>query len=148
MERGEKVEDPSGDMAVRLIKKSGHVLLVKKIVPDDRAMISEAVKEALSSDEVDVIVTSGGTGIAPSDVTIEAVKPLLEKELPGFGELLRSLSYKELGPSAILTRAVAGIAKGKAIFCLPGSPHAVELALKKLILSESSHIIMHAREGV
>lgn len=141
-----KLNDPSGDLIVRVLKESGHRVTVRKIVDDDREDIQKAVMRALKSRKVDVIITSGGTGISPRDVTIEAIQPLLEKDLPGFGEIFRAISYREIGSAAILTRSIAGIARGKAIFCLPGSPHSVLLALKEIILPEVAHIIRHARE--
>lgn len=100
----------------------------------------------MSNESVDAVVASGGTGITQSDITIEAIRPLFEKELPGFGELLRKISYEKIGSPAVMTRATAGIVKGKAIFCIPGSPQAVETALKHLILPEVGHIVKHARE--
>jgi molybdenum cofactor biosynthesis protein B len=109
-------------------------------------MIKQSVKEALKLAEVDVIITCGGTGISPRDVTIEVVQPLLEKLLPGFGEALRKMSFEQIGSAATLTRAIAGISKGKVIFCIPGSPQGVYLSLEKLILPEASHILKHTRE--
>jgi molybdenum cofactor biosynthesis protein B len=91
-------------------------------------------------------VFCGGTGIAPSDVTIETVLPFLEKVLPGFGEIFRFLSFEKIGSAAVLSRAVAGVVKGKAFFCIPGSPDAVRLCFEKLILPEAAHIVKHARE--
>ena len=88
----------------------------------------------------------GGTGVSKSDVTIEAVEPLMEKALPGFGELLRLLSYRRVGAAAMLTRASAGVARGKAIFCVPGSPDAARLAAEELIAPEAPHVVKHARE--
>ncbi|RJS85086.1 molybdenum cofactor biosynthesis protein MoaB, partial [Candidatus Bathyarchaeota archaeon] len=108
--------------------------------------IQRTVLRMLKSRKIDVIITCGGTGISPSDVTIEAVRPLLEKELEGFGELFRLLSYQEIGSAALLTRAVAGVSKGKVIFCIPGSPNSVKLSLEKLVIPEAAHIIKHARE--
>jgi len=92
-----------------------------------------------------VITISGGTGISLKDVTIEAIHPLLEKEIPGFGELFRAVSYEKIGSAAMMTRAIAGVTKGKAVFCLPGSPQSVALALKEFILPEVGHILKHAR---
>jgi len=108
-------------------------------------MIQKTIRGMLDSSEIDAIITSGGTGITPSDVTIEAVAPLLEKELPGFGELFRHLTYQDIGSAALMSRAIGGVAKGKAVFCLPGSPHAVKLCLERLILPETAHIVLHAR---
>jgi molybdenum cofactor biosynthesis protein B len=107
-------------------------------------LIREGVEKALKTDNVDAVITCGGTGISRTDVTIEAIGILLEKEIPGFGEMLRNLSHKKIGSAAILTRAIAGVSHGKAIFCLPGSPHAVSLGVNKLVLPEVGHILFHA----
>lgn len=142
---GESVADPSGDLIVRLLESSNHKVTYRKLVPDKDKLIVKAVKEALSK-TVDAVVACGGTGITQSDITIEAIRPLFKKELPGFGELLRKISYEKIGSPAVMTRAVAGVTAGKAIFCIPGSPQAVETALKDLIIPEVGHIIKHARE--
>ncbi|MCE5506257.1 molybdenum cofactor biosynthesis protein MoaB [Staphylococcus pseudintermedius] len=111
------------------------------IVKDELTAIQSTVQQWLTGD-VDVIVTTGGTGIAPRDVTIEAVTPLLDKEIEGFGELCRYLSFTEdVGTRALLSRAVAGTAKRTLIFCLPGSTGAVKLALNRLILPELTHLV-------
>jgi molybdenum cofactor biosynthesis protein B len=140
------LNDPSGDLIIKMLKENGHRVTMRKIVTDDKAEIQRAVMRAIKSRKVDVIITSGGTGISPRDVTIEAVQPLLEKELPGFGEIFRALSYREIGSAAVLTRSIAGVTGGKAIFCLPGSPHSISIALKEIIFPEVGHIIKHARE--
>ncbi|MBC7130148.1 molybdenum cofactor biosynthesis protein MoaB [Candidatus Bathyarchaeota archaeon] len=145
MKKGERVEDPSGDLMQRLLEEAGHRLVFRRLIPDDEAVIRESVKQALKAD-VDVIVFCGGTGIAPSDVTIETVSIFLEKQLPGFGEIFRLLSYNEIGSAAIMSRAIAGVARGKVIFCIPGSLNAVKLCFEKLILKEAPHIVKHARE--
>ena len=146
LKSGGKVDDPSGDLIVRVLRQHGHAVTLRTTVPDDKLLIEQCVKKALKSRKVDVIITCGGTGISPTDVTIETVQSLLEKEILGFGETLRKVSYEQVGSAAILTRAIAGVSKGKAIFCVPGSPQAVSLSLEKLILPEAGHIIMHARE--
>ncbi|EJO7169428.1 MogA/MoaB family molybdenum cofactor biosynthesis protein [Staphylococcus pseudintermedius] len=111
------------------------------IVKDELTAIQSTVQQWLTGD-VDVIVTTGGTGIAPRDVTIEAVTPLLDKEIEGFGELFRYLSFTEdVGTRALLSRAVAGTSKRTLIFCLPGSTGAVKLALNRLILPELTHLV-------
>ncbi|WMZ55134.1 MogA/MoaB family molybdenum cofactor biosynthesis protein [Staphylococcus pseudintermedius] len=111
------------------------------IVKDELTAIQSTVQQWLTGD-VDVILTTGGTGIAPRDVTIEAVTPLLDKEIEGFGELFRYLSFTEdVGTRALLSRAVAGTAKRTLIFCLPGSTGAVKLALNRLILPELTHLV-------
>ena len=146
LKKGQKVQDASGDLIESLLKRDGHTVLFRKIVPDDKALIEQSMRSVLGSNDVDAAVFCGGTGITPSDVTIEAVTPFLEKILHGFGEIFRRLSYDEIGSSAVLSRAVAGVANGKAIFCIPGSPNAVRLCLEKLILPEAGHIAKHARE--
>jgi molybdenum cofactor biosynthesis protein B len=147
IEQGEKsVSDLGGDTIVNLLKNSGQNVLFKKIIADDTTMISEAIEEVLSVTDVDVVIFSGGTGITPTDITIETVTPFLEKTLPGFGEFFRRISYDRVGSAAVLSRAVAGVVKGKAVFCIPGSPDAVHVAVEMLILPESPHIVKHARE--
>lgn len=146
MQKGEKINDASGDLIEALAKIAGHKVLFKKIIADDKTQIQDAVKTVLGSADLDVAIFCGGTGIAPSDVTIETVTPFLEKTLPGFGEIFRHLSYNKLGSAAILSRAVAGVAKGKALFCIPGSPEAARFSLETLILPEAPHIVRHARE--
>jgi len=145
-EAGKRVADPSGDLIVQMLQGHGHAVALRRIVSDDSSMIGQSVREALKSKDVDAIITCGGTGITSSDVTIETVAPLLEKKLPGFSEVFRRISYEMVGSAAILTRAIAGVSGGKAIFCIPGSPQAVALAIEKLILPEVGHIIKHARE--
>lgn len=146
LQNGSKMNDASGDLIEALVKIAGHKVLFKKIISDDKSQIRDAVKKALGSADLDVAVFCGGTGIASSDVTIETVSPFLEKTLPGFGEVFRHLSYNKVGSAAILSRAVAGVAKGKALFCIPGSPEAVRFSVEKLILPEAPHIVRHARE--
>ncbi len=133
-------------LAEKLVKKVGHDVVGSEIAPDDVKIIRQHVQQLLGREDVDVILTIGGTGIAPSDVTIEAVSPILEKIMPGFGELMRMLSYEAIGPATILSRSVAGVARGKLIFCLPGSPEAVRLALEEIVLRECLHAMLHVRE--
>jgi molybdopterin adenylyltransferase len=147
IEQGEKVvNDVGGDLIVELLKSSGQNVLFKKIIADDKAMISEAVHQILNLPDLDAAIFSGGTGITPTDITIETVSPFFEKTLPGFGEFFRRISFDRVGSAAILSRAVAGVVKGKALFCIPGSPDAVRVAAEMLILPEASHIVKHARE--
>ena len=141
---GKPVADESRDQILKLLKDNGHTVVVQRLITDDKTMIQETMREMLNSPKIDAIISTGGTGITPADVTIEAVRPLIEKELPGFGELFRHLTFQEIGSAAVLSRALAGVAKGKAIFCLPGSPHAVRLCLERLILPETAHIVLHA----
>ena len=147
MKQGETaVSDVSGDALADLLRSAGQNVLFKKIIADDKVMISDAVQQALNMPDLDVAIFSGGTGITPTDVTIEAVSPFFEKTLPGFGEFFRRISFDRVGSAAVLSRAVAGVAKGKALFCIPGSPDAVRVAVEMLILPESPHIVKHARE--
>jgi molybdenum cofactor biosynthesis protein B len=141
-----EVQDASGDLIESLLKRDGHTILFRKIIPDDKALIEQSMRSVLGSNDVDAAVFCGGTGITSSDVTIEAVTPFLEKILDGFGEIFRRLSYDEIGSSAVLSRAIAGVVNGKAIFCIPGSPNAARLCLERLILPEAGHIVKHARE--
>ena len=130
-------EDESGKLVVGELNCVDY-----RLIPDDRSKIISTLMDMMH--HVDVIVTIGGTGISPKDVTIEAVRMLVEKEMDGFGEIFRMLSYEEIGVSAILTRAFAGVAQGKVIFCLPGSKGAVKLGLK-LIKPLLKHAVSHAR---
>jgi molybdenum cofactor biosynthesis protein B len=146
LNKGEKIQDTSGDIVESSLTKARHDVLFRKVLSDDRTMIAEGLKEVLRRGDVDAVIFCGGTGIAPSDVTIETVTPFLDKTLPGFGEIFRRLSYDQIGSAAILSRAIAGVAKGKTVYCIPGSPNAVQLCLSKLILPEAGHIIKHTRE--
>jgi molybdopterin adenylyltransferase len=147
IEAGEKdVSDIGGDTLVEIIKNAKQNVLFKKIIADDETQIQDAVMFVTGLPELDVAVFSGGTGITPTDITIETVTPFFDKTLPGFGEFFRRISFDRVGSAAVLSRAVAGVAKGKAIFCIPGSPDAVKTALEMLILPESPHIVKHARE--
>jgi len=146
LEKGEKIQDVSGDMIEAFLKNAGHTMMFRRIISDDKAMIEDAVRQALISVNLDAVVFCGGTGIAPSDITIETVQPFLQKALPGFGEIFRRLSFDEIGPAAVMSRAIAGVSKGKVVFCIPGSPNAVKLCFERLILPEAAHIVKHARE--
>jgi len=147
IEQGEAaVSDVSGATLTELLRNAGQNVLFKKIIADDKTMISDSVQQALNMPDLDVAIFSGGTGITPTDVTIETVSPFFEKTLPGFGEFFRRISFDRVGSAAVLSRAVAGVAKGKALFCIPGSPDAVRVAVEMLILPESPPIVKHARE--
>ncbi len=128
------------------MRVAGHTILGRSLIPDRVSLIRTTVKRAMRSG-ADAIVITGGTGIAPSDVTVEAITPLLEKEMPGFGELFRKISYESIGSAAMMSRAIAGVAKGKALFCLPGSPDGVETAVSRLVIPELGHVLAVARQG-
>jgi molybdenum cofactor biosynthesis protein B len=147
MQAGEaNISDLGGDTIVELLKTAGQNVLFKRIIPDDKTLIAAVVTQALKTPELDVVIFSGGTGIAPTDVTIETVQPFFEKTLPGFGEFFRRISFDRVGSAAVLSRATAGVASGKVLFCIPGSPDAGRGAVEMLILPEAAHIVKHARE--
>ncbi len=116
-----------------------------QILKDGPPQIAAAVRTLLEQPEVDAIIINGGTGIAPRDTTFEAIQELLEKEISGFGELFRMLSYQDIGSAAMMTRATAGVAKGKVVVSLPGSTGAVELGMTRLILPELGHMLFLLR---
>jgi len=147
VKRGERFRDQSGDLIVEKLKSNGHRVTVRRVVPDNRDVIQKNLMRLLRSRKVDAVITCGGTGVGPKDLTIEAVRPLLHKEIQGFGEIFRHLSYEEIGSAAVLTNALAGVAGGKVIFCIPGSPQGASLAVEKLVLPEAGHILKHAREA-
>ncbi|MBM7570949.1 MogA/MoaB family molybdenum cofactor biosynthesis protein [Aquibacillus albus] len=138
-----KDTDKSGSIIQQLLKNAGHQVIEYEVIPDEQVIIKSQVEKAVLNPDVDAVIVNGGTGIAKRDVTIESIQPLLSKELPGFGELFRYLSYElDIGSASILSRAIAGIAKDTVIFSVPGSSGAVKLAMEKLILPELGHVVM------
>lgn len=136
-----KETDTGGQLVQRLALDKGLEIVDYDVVEDDIAAIRVVLSDWLEKDGIDVIVTTGGTGIAKRDVTLEAVEPFFEKEIDGFGELFRYVSFLEdIGTKALLSRAAAGVSNDKAIFVLPGSRGAVKLAMERLILPEVQHI--------
>lgn len=135
--------DESGQVMRSLVEAAGHQVSLYRIVPDEIAAIQGAVQAALA--EADFIITSGGTGMTPRDVTIEACRPLFTKELEGFGDLFRYISFQEIGSGAVMSRATAGSIGAVMLFCLPGSKGAVRTGLTRLILPEVRHLISHIR---
>lgn len=138
--------DESGGLLRKLLAEKGHDVASHAVVRDDKDAITRAVQEALAS-TAQAVVLNGGTGVSPRDVTIETLEPLLDKVLPGFGELFRALSFREIGSAAMLTRATAGIAQGKPVFALPGSPAAVLMGMERLVLPELGHVAAEAVKG-
>ncbi len=135
----------TGGRAIRdLLSGKGHQVTGRQILPDDPARVRAAVREQLANPDVQAILTTGGTGISSRDNSYEAIDNLLEKRLTGFGELFRALSYQEIGAAAMLSRACAGTSQGKVILSVPGSEHAVRLAMTKLILPELGHLVREA----
>lgn len=133
--------DDGGRLVGELCRAAGFVVAGGAILPDDPERVRAHVAALARDGQGDVVVVTGGTGIAPRDNTPEALEPLFDKTLPGFGELFRALSFAEIGPAAMLSRASAGTIGGVAVFAVPGSPAGVRLALERLILPELSHIV-------
>lgn len=144
---GEPPADASGALLRELLAAAGHQLAPHLLVADDRAAIAAAVIERCDDPTIDVVVLSGGTGLAPRDVTVEAVRPLLDKELEGFGEAFRRLSWDQVGARAILSRALAGSRGATLVAALPGSPRAVDLAVRQVLLPLLPHAVdlLHGR---
>jgi molybdenum cofactor biosynthesis protein B len=138
--------DASGKRIIELLKAADHQVPRYLLLPDDPEKLTAALREILDDDQIDAIITNGGTGISRRDQTIDAVEKLLDRTIPGFGELFRMLSWEQVGSGAMLSRAVAGIAAGKIVFALPGSTKAVELAMTKLILPEIKHLVREVRK--
>jgi len=139
-----KETDESGKILIHILKDCNKCNVVYyEIVKDETKEIENFINKVI--DDVDVIITNGGTGISKRDVTIETVKKFFEKTLDGFGEIFRYLSYAEIGSGAIMSRATAGVCKGKIIISIPGSPNAVKLALEKIVIPEISHIVWELR---
>ena len=137
--------DTSGRAIAELLEHAGHRVHRREILKDEPAQVEASVRRAVADADVDVVITTGGTGITSRDSTYEAIDGLLEKRLDGFGELFRMLSYPEIGAAAMLTRATAGLAGGTIVIALPGSEHAVRLGMEKLVLPELGHLVREAR---
>lgn len=136
--------DETGKLIEELLRSKGHEVLGREVVREDPELIRRRVESWLA-DQIDVLILNGGTGISKQDHTTDVILSILEKELEGFGELFRFLSYEEVGPASMLSRAKAGVANGKLVFCLPGSPNAARLAMEKLILPELQHMVWELR---
>ncbi len=133
-------DDPAGDAIAAAFEAGGHGVAVRDVVGDDFDSLQSTVDRLADRDDVDAVVTTGGTGVTPDDVTIEAVSALFGKELPGFGELFRRRSESEIGTRVVGTRATAGIVAGVPVFCLPGSENAARLGSEELIVPEAPHL--------
>lgn len=143
----DEADDKTGQRLIQMATDAGHALADYRIIRDEAEAIAMAVSAWTADARVQVIVVSGGTGISPRDVTVEAVRPLLEKELQGFGEIFRALSFKDIGSAAFLSRALCGTVRGKVVFCLPGSTGAATLAMERLILPEAGHLCAMLHPG-
>ena len=137
---GEQPADPGGDTIANCFTDEGHEVVERTLVRDDFATIRSAIRELIAQREIDVVVTTGGTGVTADDVTPDAAASLFERDLPGFGELFRMLSWEEVGTRAMASRAIAGIAADTPVFCLPGSQNACRTACEKLIVPEAPHL--------
>ncbi|MEH2165869.1 MAG: MogA/MoaB family molybdenum cofactor biosynthesis protein [Nostoc sp.] len=140
--------DKSGQLIQQLLLGANHAVGAYTIIKDEPTQIQEQIENLGKSSNLNTVICNGGTGIAPRDTTYDAIEKLLEKTLPGFGELFRFLSYQEIGSRAIASRAVAGVYQDKLIFSLPGSNNAVRLAMEKLILPELTHLVSQVCKGV
>lgn len=133
-------DDPAGDAIAAAFEDAGHEVVTRELIPDDYDRVQATLRTLSRRGDADVVVSTGGTGVTPDDVTVEAARPLFEKTLPGFGELFRRLSYEEIGTQVVGTRAVAGIADGTPVFCLPGSENAATLGAEAVIVPEAGHL--------
>jgi molybdenum cofactor biosynthesis protein B len=138
-------DDESGDIIERLSAQAGYKVEGRRLIADSKAMIRKAVRAALGNPDVDVLIVTGGTGLSQTDITFESIAPLLTRQLPGFGEIFRRISFDEIGSPAMMSRAFAGTIRQKVVFCLPGSPDGVRTAMEKLILPELGHLVGLAR---
>ncbi len=136
-------DDESGRLIRQKLGENGHRVMSYCILKNEADSIKKKIHELLG-EELQVIIATGGTGVSHRDITVETIYPILEKRLDGFGELFRFLTYHEIGTGSIMSRAIAGVAGGKVIFCLPGSPEAANLAMDKIILPELGHLVREA----
>jgi molybdenum cofactor biosynthesis protein B len=137
-------EDESGRLIRKKLTDGGHRVTHYVILKNDAAAIKQELAALLLRDDVQAIITSGGTGLSKRDVTVDTIAPMLEKKLDGFGELFRQLTYQEIGAGSVLSRALAGAANGKIIICIPGSLGAAQLAMDKIIIHELGHMVREA----
>ena len=138
--------DKSGQLIRQALKKAGHQTSAYHIIKDEPSQIKPLLEQLLASGNLDAVIINGGTGVSKRDVTFDVVNAMVEKPLPGFGELFRWLSYEEIGSAALLSRAMAGVIGGKIVFSVPGSSGAVTLAMEKLILPEMPHIVSELKK--
>ena len=140
-----KENDKSGKIIKEKLREKDHKIEYTSIIPDESKEIRDELQKSVKNPEIDAVITTGGTGITSQDKTVDVAKKIFEKEMPGFGELLRRKSYKEIQTAVILSRSTAGIAGKTPIFCLPGSPNSVKTGMD-LIIPDLAHIVKHARE--
>lgn len=138
--------DGSGQLITRLLTEAGHQIGHYQIVKDDPAEFTPILEHLIAAPAIDALLTNGGTGIARRDQTIDVIEKIIDLPIPGFGELFRMLSWQQIGAGAMMSRAAAGIARGKPLFAMPGSTKAVELAMTQLILPQLRHILFELRK--
>jgi len=141
-----KENDTGGKLIHDALTSAGHDVLWYEVLKDDGPSIATALAMLAERTDLDVIVATGGTGLSPRDVTVEAATPLFDKAIPAFGVMFTILSNEEVGMACLLSRATAGVIRNKVVFCLPGSPKACRLAMDKIIIPEAGHLVKHARE--
>jgi molybdenum cofactor biosynthesis protein B len=137
--------DRGGAFLVERLTAAGHRVARRETVRDESAEIEAAVRRAVADREVDLVLSTGGTGLAPRDVTFDTLRAIFDSEIPGFGELFRWLSFREIGAATMLSRAIGGLLGGKVVLALPGSPKALALALDEIVLKEAGHLVSQAR---
>jgi molybdenum cofactor biosynthesis protein B len=140
--------DRGGAYLVQALEEGGHAVVRRSICRDDAREIEVSVRDAVRTADVDLVLTTGGTGIAPRDVTYPTLEAMFDSAIPGFGELFRSLSFREIGSAALLSRATAGLVDGKVVIALPGSPNALRLAVTEILLKEAGHLVSQTRGSV
>jgi len=138
-------DDPAGDAIVAAFEDEGHEVVTRELLQDNYDGVQSTLDHLVSRKDVDVVVSTGGTGVTPDDVTVEAVQALFDKKLPGFGELFRRLSYDEVGTRVVGTRAAGGVSDGTPVFCLPGSENAARLGSEEVVVPEVGHLAGLAR---
>ena len=137
-------DDESGRLIRQTLSENGHRVTSHCILKNEADSIKRKIHELLKEEGLQVIIATGGTGVSHKDITTDTIAPILEKKLNGFGELFRFLTYNDIGTASIMSRAIAGVIEGKVIFCLPGSPEAINLAMDKIILPEIGHLVREA----
>lgn len=140
----DQTTDKSGKIIVELLESAGHQICFYEICQEDPDAMREKLAKLLACNELQVIICNGGTGLSSRDNTIEVIRPMFDKELEGFGEIFRFVSYQQIGAAAMLSRATAGLIGKRAIFCLPGSSKAVQLAMRRIILPQLAHLVWEA----
>lgn len=140
--------DPAGEAIVTALKKADHEVVTREHIGSDHDRVQSIVSRMLDRDDVDLVVTGGATGVEPSDVTIEAVEPLLDKRLTAFSELFTTIAYEAVGTTVIGARTIAGVTEGNPVFCLPGNEDAARLGLEEIVLPEIHNLVSLAREDI